>query len=47
MARPSPSSSAPGTSMRPGTRTGDSGTHVHVASAASDALIAPTQKIQW
>jgi hypothetical protein len=33
--------------MRPGVRSGDSGTHSCVAIAASAALIAPSQKIQW
>jgi hypothetical protein len=47
IARPAPSSAAPRTSTRPGLRSGDSGTHSCVATAASAAEIAPSQKIQW
>ena len=45
--RPSPSTIAPRTSTRPGVRTGDSGTNSSIAIAATAALIAPSQKIQW
>ena len=44
---PTPSSAAPRQSIRPGMRSGDSGTHSWVAIAASAALMAPSQKIQW
>ena len=45
--RPTASSTAPRTSIRPGVRSGDSGTHEWVARAASAAVIVPSQKIQW
>ena len=44
---PRPSTIAPRTSTRPGVRTGDSGTNSSMKTAASAALIAPSQKIQW
>ena len=45
--RPKASTIAPRMSTRPGVRTGDSGTKISIAIAATAALIAPSQKIQW
>ena len=45
--RPSASTSAPRTSIRPGWRLGDSGISTCVSTAATAAIAAPSQKIQW